>query len=111
MSGLGYRARCVRDDDGSIHPSPPMTLGDGVIDIRYGVAPSRVTGARDRWAPVLEVNGRRSIPWRALERDAALREARDLADDERRRYAGDWTITVARLPDAAMAELAREVGR
>ena len=75
-----------------------MAHPDGTITIRFGVAPSPVPNKPGCYAPVLEVNGRRRVSWYARDKATAYRAARILADDEARRYVGDWTITTEPLP-------------
>lgn len=75
-----------------------MPHPDGTISIRYGVTASPIPDKPGSYAPVLEVNGRRRVEWYARDKATALRAARLLADDEARRYVGDWTITTEPLP-------------
>ena len=75
-----------------------MPHPDGTIAIRYGVTTSPIPNSAGCYAPVLEVNGRRRVEWYARDKATAYRAARILADDEARRYVGDWTITTEPLP-------------
>lgn len=79
---------------------------DGRIRIEYGAVLYRGTG----WLPIIWINGepQGSTTGAALDRDDAMRIAKDTAREEASHHVGDWNVTIKERGEVSEAELDAE---
>lgn len=72
------------------------------VTITYGVIPATGGG----FLPYYQETGRTHFIWAAhgIDRDAALNQAREMAEEQAGRYLGDYRVTVVEGPDRTLPD-------